>query len=129
MTNKKKLFKIFSITIGILLIAYAGMIIYNKGVEDKAAEIRKAEIKQLHIQDTQKNIEVSKTNIAEAKARLQMAMSKLDEINSFHFLRTSSEKQDQLTAQNRLIDDLKEELTAKEQRLNNLQLELQASRY
>ena len=117
---------IFPIIVVIIVIgAVVGFKIYDNGQKDMLEKVRREEArKQLEENNKAKIIELKNT-IPQIQAKLQMANDELSEINSFHFLRTPTEKEQQLAAQNKRIAEIKEVLI----KLQSELAELENTRY
>jgi flagellar basal body-associated protein FliL len=113
--HKKSSRKLIIIIIIVLIVAGGvGYFIYEKGQQDMRERIRTEQLRQEQIKEL-------KNYIPQKQAELQMAYNKLNEINGFQFLRTSTEKEQQLATQNKIINGLKDDLGKLQRQLNSLQ--------
>lgn len=105
----------------VIVVIGVGVFLYQKGQSDMRSKVQMEQLREQMENERKQKIAEIKDAIPYKKAELQMAYDKLEDVNSFHLLRTSSEKMEQLAAQNRVIDELKEELDRLEQELSILQ--------
>ena len=118
--NKKV--KYFLITLLVLICAFiGGTMVYQKGQEDNQRRVWQEQDRQRRDEQRQQRVNALKKAIPHKQAEIQMAYNELSSINQFQFLRTPSEKEEQLAAQNKILNDLKQQLSEMDRELQNLE--------
>ena len=100
----------------IVLIGIVGVIAYQNGQENARKQMERIQA----IENNRKRAVELKNIIPQKEAKLQMEINNYNDINSFHFLRSSAEKEQQLAAQNRIVDSLRDQLSKLRNELSTL---------
>ncbi|HLG35837.1 MAG TPA: hypothetical protein VI757_13220 [Bacteroidia bacterium] len=105
----------------IIVLLGGGMYVYEQGRNTERQEIQNEQLRQQQEAERKQKIEQLKNELADAKAQFTMANNELNDINSFHLLRSASEKERQLSDQYKKIDKIKERIKNINEQLSQLQ--------
>lgn len=83
---------LIALIIIVVVVVVGGVILYQEGQSDMLAKIQSEQLREQMEKERKQNVAELKDVIPHKKAELQMAYNKLEDINGFHLLRTSSEK-------------------------------------